>query len=413
MFSQKVTELAEAALAAMQPYADKIDRTAFINQKKVLDAFRELRISDAHFAPSSGYGYNDRGRDDLERVYARIFGTEAALVRSSIISGTHALTIGLFGLLRPGDLMFCVTGKPYDTLDEVIGIRGSGNGSLMDYGVRYKQAELKRDGSIDLQAIGTGLASGGIKVVYIQRSRGYASRPTLSIRDIASIVSITRELCPEAFVVVDNCYGEFVEEQEPSEVGADLTIGSLIKNPGGGIAENGGYLVGSERAVELASYRMTSPGIGAEAGASLGSTKNMYKGLFFAPHVVAQALKTAIFAAYTCEQLGYEASPRFDEMRYDIIQSIKLGKPDALKAFCRGIQMGAPIDSFATPEPWDMPGYDSPVIMAAGAFTQGSSIELSADAPMREPYDVFMQGGLTFESGRLGVMYALEELLRG
>ena len=377
--------------------------------ERILDAFREERISDSHFAGTSGYGYSDSGRDAIERVFARVFGCEAALVRHTIISGTQALTIGLFGLLRPGDILLSVTGKPYDTLDEVIGISGEkGNGSLADFGVSYREIALGKDGGVDLDAIRKALESEDakkIKVVFLQRSRGYLSRRTLSPEEIGSVVSLVHEKT-DAFVMVDNCYGEFTSEKEPTHFGADLVVGSLIKNAGGGMAETGGYLAGSAKAVELASYRMTSVGIGAEAGATLGQNKNILKGLFYAPHTVCQALKTAAFAAYLFGENGYDVSPKWNEKRFDIIQTVNTGSAEGLIAFCKGLQSGSPIDSFASPEPCPMPGYADQVIMAAGAFTQGSSIELSADGPLRPPYTAFLQGGLTYESGRYGILSA-------
>ena len=344
-------------------------------------------------------------------------GAEAAFVRHSIANGTHALTIGLFGLLRPNDIMFSIAGKPYDTLDEVIGNVGkAGNGSLRDFGVEYRQADLLADGSFDKEKIAEILKKEGerIKVIFIQRSKGYLNRKTLSVSEIGDIISFVRPLCPDAYVVVDNCYGEFTETREPCAVGADMIIGSLIKNPGGGMAESGGYIAGTRRAVELASYRLTSVGCGFEVGASLGQTKSMYKGLFYAPHTTAEALKVAHLAAYIFgkDGLGFDVEPHWSDPRYDIIQAVITHSPEALCAICRGIQAGSPVDSFVTPEPWDMPGYDSKVIMAAGAFTLGSSIELSADAPLREPFAVWLQGGLNFHSGKVAVMYAANEVLK-
>jgi cystathionine beta-lyase family protein involved in aluminum resistance len=344
-------------------------------------------------------------------------GAEAAFVRHSIANGTHALTIGLFGLLRPGDILFSIAGKPYDTLDEVIGNVGkAGDGSLRDFGVEYRQADLFADGSFDRERIAEVLRSEGerVKVIFIQRSKGYLNRKTLSVDDIGEIISFVRPLCPDAYVVVDNCYGEFTETREPTAVGADMIIGSLIKNPGGGMAESGGYIAGSARAVELASYRLTSVGCGLEVGATLGQNKNMYKGLFYAPHTTAEAIKTAHLAAYIFGKrgLGFDVEPEWDAPRYDIIQSVITHSPEGLCAICRGIQAGSPIDSFVTPEPWEMPGYTDKVIMAAGAFTQGSSIELSCDGPLREPYTAYLQGGLTYESGKIGVLSAAEEALR-
>ena len=414
-FSERINTLAEEAERALAPHFARIDRIAYENTARVMDAFRNHRVADAMFQSSSGYGYDDRGRDTLDEIWAEVMGAEAALVRHNIVSGTHALSIGLFGLLRPGDVMYSIAGKPYDTLEEVIGLSGNpGDGSLRDFGVDYAQTELSAiDGGFDFAAIRETLERLGerVKMVFIQRSKGYLNRKTLSVAEIGEAIRFVKAIRPEVYVVVDNCYGEFVETVEPCSVGADLVIGSLIKNPGGGIAETGGYLAGTKRAVELASYRLTSVGIGAEAGATIGQNKSMYKGLFFAPHTTAQALKTAHLAAYIFEQLGYAVEPAWNEERHDIIQSVITGSADALCAFCRGIQKGSPVDAFVTPEPWDMPGYGDPVIMAAGAFTQGSSIELSADGPLREPYTAFFQGGLTYESGRIGILTAAQSML--
>ncbi len=403
---------AESTAALAEVFAE-VDRIAFKNTVKVMDAFREFKVSEAHFAPTSGYGYDDKGRDTLDQIYAKVFDAEAAFVRHNIVNGTHALTIGLSALLRPGDIMLSVTGKPYDTLEEVIGIRGeSGNGSLADFGIEYKEVSLKENGDIDFDGITSALKEYGerVKVVFIQRSKGYMIRPTLSVSQIGEIVTLTKSHS-NAYVVVDNCYGEFVEEREPTSVGADMIIGSLIKNPGGGMAESGGYIAGSARAVELASYRLTCVGIGLECGATLGNTKNMYKGFFMAPHIVAQAIKTAHYAAYVFESLGYECEPRYFEKRNDIIQIVRLGSEEKLIAFCGGIQSASPVDSYVAPMPWAMPGYADQVIMAAGAFTSGSSIELSADAPVKEPYPVYMQGGLTYEAGKLGILSAAGRVL--
>lgn len=414
-FSERINTLAEEAERALAPHFARIDRIAYENTARVMDAFRNHRVADAMFQSSSGYGYDDRGRDTLDEIWAEVMGAEAALVRHNIVSGTHALSIGLFGILRPGDVMYSIAGKPYDTLEEVIGLSGNpGDGSLRDFGVDYAQTELSSlDGGFDFAAIRETLERLGerVKMVFIQRSKGYLNRKTLSVAEIGEAIRFVKAIRPEVYVVVDNCYGEFVETVEPCSVGADLVIGSLIKNPGGGIAETGGYLAGTKRAVELASYRLTSVGIGAEAGATIGQNKSMYKGLFFAPHTTAQALKTAHLAAYIFEQLGYAVEPAWNEERHDIIQSVITGSADALCAFCRGIQKGSPVDAFVTPEPWDMPGYGDPVIMAAGAFTQGSSIELSADGPLREPYTAFFQGGLTYESGRIGILTAAQSML--
>ncbi len=416
-FSDKILTLASEAETALADRFAAIDRISFLNTQKVMDAFREHRVSEAMFNPTSGYGYDDRGRDTLDAIWADVMGAEAAFVRHSIVNGTQALTIGLFGLLRPGDILFSVAGKPYDTLDEVIGNVGeAGNGSLRDFGVAYRQAELLPSGCFDWDAIRRVLTDEGekIKVVFVQRSKGYLNRKTLSVAQIGELVAFVKAITPNAYVVVDNCYGEFTETTEPTAVGADMIIGSLIKNPGGGMAETGGYIAGSARAVELASYRLTSVGCGLEVGATLGQNKNLFKGLFYAPHTTAQALKTAHLAAYIFGErgLGFEVEPKWDEERHDIIQTVVTHSPEALCAFCRGIQAGSPIDSFVTPEPWDMPGYTDKVIMAAGAFTQGSSIELSADGPLREPYTAYFQGGLTYESGKIGILSAAEEVYR-
>lgn len=414
LFSERITALAEEAEAALAPHFARIDRIAYENTARVMEAFRNHRVAEGMFQASSGYGYDDRGRDTLDAIWADVMGAEAALVRHNIVSGTHALSIGLFGILRPGDVMYSIAGKPYDTLEEVIGISGnSGDGSLRDFGVDYAQTELTAEGSFDFDAIRSRMESLGdrVKMVFIQRSKGYLNRKTLSVAEIGEAIRFVKSIRPEVYAVVDNCYGEFVETVEPASVGADLIIGSLIKNPGGGIAETGGYLAGTKRAVELASYRLTSVGVGAEAGATLGQNKSMYKGLFFAPHTTAQALKTAHLAAYIFEKMGYAVEPSWDTVRHDIIQSVITGSEKALCAFCRGIQKGSPVDAFVTPEPWDMPGYGDPVIMAAGAFTQGSSIELSADGPLREPYTAFFQGGLTYESGRIGILTAAQAML--
>lgn len=415
MYKIDLNSTVDEAEKALEPIFKRIDKISEKNTKKVMDAFKTHRVSESMFAASSGYGYNDLGRDTLEKVYAEVFGAEAALVRHSILSGTHALTIGLFGLLRPGDIMLSVTGKPYDTLDEVIGINGAnGDGSLADFGVIYKEVGLDRNGLPDIPAIKSALLKYGdkVKMVYIQRSKGYMDRPTLTVSQIGDLIKEVRSVGSKAYVVCDNCYGEFTEEQEPTAVGADLIIGSLIKNPGGGMAESGGYLAGSAKAIELCSYRFSSVGSGSEVGATLGNNKAMYKGFFYAPHTVAQALKVAHLAAYIFEKMGFETEPSYSTFRSDIIQSVKCGSADALIAFCRGIQYGSPVDSFVTCEPWDMPGYSDPVIMAAGNFTQGSSIELSADGPVRPPYTAFFQGSLTYESGKIGIISAAEQVMK-
>ena len=403
---QEIIEKSEKELIDLGVFK-RVEDIAFSNQKKVLDAFREYKVSDSYFAGTSGYGYDDKGRDMLDKIYARVFEAEDAFVRHNIVSGTQTLAIGLFGLLRPGDTLLSVTGKPYDTLEEVIGIRGeAGTGSLKDFGVNYHQIEMK-DGCVDLPAVLDYLKEHKeVKVVFLQRSKGYAIRKTLSAEEIGVTAKACHEINPDVFVIVDNCYGEFCDEHEPTYYGADMIMGSLIKNPGGGMAETGGYIAGTKKAVELCSYRLTCPGIGTECGASLGQNKNMYKGLFYAPHTVCQSIKTAILAARVYENLGYETSPKSTEERHCIIQTISMKTREKLIKFCCGIQSGSPVDSFAAPEPYPMPGYAVDVIMAAGAFTQGSSIELSADAPCTEPYTVYLQGGLTYESGKIGILYA-------
>ena len=414
-FSNKIIEITKEAEIALADIFKEIDEISFRNTQKIMNAFSEHRVSDAMFGATSGYGYDDKGREVLDEIWADVMDAESALVRHSIVSGTHALTIGLFGLLRTGDIMLSVAGKPYDTLEEVIGISGNaGDGSLKDFGIDYKQVELTDDGKFDFDKVGETIKAndGKVKVVFIQRSKGYLNRRTLTVDEIGEMARFVKSISPNTFVVVDNCYGEFVEEKEPTAVGADLIIGSLIKNPGGGMAETGGYFAGSKRAIELVSYRLTSPGTGGEVGATLGQNKSLYKGLFYAPHTTAQALKTAHLAAYVFEKLGYNAVPKWNEKRSDIIQTVITGDPEVLCAFCRGIQAGSPVDAFVCPEPWDMPGYTDKVIMAAGAFTQGSSIELSADGPIRPPYTVYFQGGLTYESGKIGIMSAAQTILQ-
>ena len=414
-YSNEILQLAAKAEKDLAPHFERIDRISFENTQRVMDAFREFRVSDTMFGSTSGYGYDDRGRDTLDQIWANVMGAEAAFVRQQIVSGTQALTIGLFGLLRPGDLMLSVAGKPYDTLEEVIGIVGTpGDGSLRDFGVDYAQIDLTSEGKFDFPAIRASLEenAGRVKMVFVQRSKGYLDRRTLTVDEIGELVKFVKGISPDTYVVVDNCYGEFVEEREPTAVGADMIIGSLIKNPGGGMAETGGYIAGTRRAVELASYRLTSVGCGTEVGATLGQNKMMYKGLFYAPHTVAQALKSAHLVAYLFEALGCRVAPRWDEVRSDIIQTVITGSPEGLCAFCRGIQAGSPVDSFVTPEPWAMPGYTSEVIMAAGAFTQGSSIEMSADGPLRPPYIAYFQGGLTYESAKIGILAAADRMLQ-
>ena len=412
MFSKKLLDIASEAEIALAPIFKKIEEISFTNTSRVLDAFREFRVSESMLCSTTGYGYDDIGRGTLDKIYASVFGAESAFVRHSIANGTQALTIGLFGLLRPGDVMLSVTNRPYDTLCEVVGIDGAnGDGSLADFGVKYDQVNFKND-EIDFEGIENKLNEYGkqVKVVFVQRSKGYLNRPTLTIDQIGEICDFVHKRS-QAYVVVDNCYGEFCEEREPCHVGADMMIGSLIKNPGGGIAESGGYIAGTKRAVELASYRLTSVGTGCEVGASLGQNRNLFKGFFLAPHVVAQAIKTAHFAAYVLEKLGFDVYPKYNEMRSDIIQTVKFGYADGLIKFCQGIQASSPVDSYVTPMPWAMPGYSDEVIMAAGAFTQGSSIELSCDGPVRPPYTAFFQGSLTYESGKLAILSAAEKLI--
>ncbi len=386
-----------------------IDKICEINQMKVLLAMQKNRLSEAHFAGSSGYGYTDEGRDTLEKIYADVFHTEDALVRSQITCGTHALCVAMFGNLRPGDEILAIAGKPYDTLDEIIGIRES-RGSLAEYGVTYAQVDLLPDGSFDFEGIKNAI-NDRTKLIEIQRSKGYAVRPTLSVEQIGEAIRYVKSIREDIICLVDNCYGEFVQDKEPSDYGADLVVGSLIKNPGGGLAPIGGYICGKKEYVENASFRLTTPGLGKEVGASLNYTKAFTQGLFMAPAVTASALKGAIFAANIYERLGFQSVPNMTEDRYDIIQAVELGTPERVIAFCEGIQAAAPVDSYVTPVPWDMPGYDAPVIMAAGAFVSGSSIELSADAPMREPYAVYFQGGLTYQHAKYGIIMSLQKMV--
>lgn len=408
---ERLETAAEKALLKASESFKRIDSITEYNQQKVLAAFVKNGVAESHFAASTGYGYNDRGRDTLEQVFADCVGAEASIFRHSFASGTHTLNVMLFGVLRPGDTMLCLTGRPYDTLIGVLGIDEHVDGSLKDYGINYEQVDLKVDGTPDMAAIEERIKSKKYKVAYIQRSRGYSLRPSLSVERIGEMAHLVKKLSPETLVLVDNCYGEFVERREPLEVGADLIAGSLIKNPGGGIAPTGGYIAGRADLVEKCGYRLTAPGVGLEVGASLGHTRELFMGLFNAPHVVGEAVKTAVFTAALFETLQFEVTPSSDESRADIIQTVKCGNPDALIAFCRGLQSGSPVDSFAAPEPSDMPGYDSQVIMAAGAFTLGASIELSADAPLREPFAVWMQGGLNFHSAKVGIMLAAQRML--
>lgn len=414
-FSDKIIKLTAEAERELRPQFNEFDRIAYVNTARVLEAFSAHRVSEAMFAPSTGYGYGDIGRDVLDAIYADVFGAEAAFVRHNIVNGTQAIAIGLFGLLRPGDVMLSVTGKPYDTLNEVIGADiKNGDGSLADFGIKYDDVNLLPGGGIDYAGIEKKIAEYGdsIKVIFIQRSKGYMNRPTLAASEIGEIIKFVKARC-RAYVAVDNCYGEFCDEAEPTAYGADLIMGSLIKNPGGGMAECGGYIAGTKRAVELASYRQTTVGIGTECGATIGQNRNMFKGFFYAPHTVAQAKKTAALAAYIFDKLGYPVEPAWSDERHDIIQTVRLGTPEGLCAFCRGIQSGSPVDAYVTPEPWDMPGYADKVIMAAGTFVSGASIELSADGPLRPPYTAFFQGGLTYESGKYAIMTAADMIISG
>lgn len=405
----KLCELGKMIKKELKPVFEGIDEVTEYNQQKMLSAFIKNGVSESHFAGSTGYGYDDRGREILERVFADAMGAEDALIRHNFVSGTHTLTVALFGILRPGDTVLCVTGTPYDTIQFTFGIKDA-PGSLKEFGVKYEQVELK-DGKPDLESIKNRLKKEPVKMVYIQRSRGYSLRPSLFVSDIERIVKAVREIDKKAVIMVDNCYGEFVEKSEPLSVGADIIAGSLIKNPGGGIAPTGGYIAGKAELIELCANRLNAPGIGKELGATLGHSKDLFMGIFNAPHVTGEALKTAAFAAGIFSALGYSVTPEQKESRADIIQVIQLEEEKALIAFCKGMQKGAPIDSFVTPEPSDMPGYDCKVIMAAGAFHLGASIELSADAPLRKPYAVWMQGGLNFHSAGTGVLLAAQSML--
>ena len=406
--SGPVFRFGQQTLRALEERFREIDAVAEYNQLKVLRAMQKNRVSAEHFNGSTGYGYNDSGRETLEKVYADTFHTEDALVRSQITCGTHALALALSANLRPGDELLSISGKPYDTLEEVIGIRPS-RGSLAEYGIRYRQAELKEDGSFDFDAIKAALRP-ETRIAAIQRSKGYLTRPSLSVEQIGEAIRFVKDLRPDIIVMVDNCYGEFVDYTEPSDCGADMTVGSLIKNPGGGLAPMGGYIAGTRECVENCAVRLTSPGLGREVGASLNTLRSLYQGFFLAPTVTAGALKAAVFAANLYEQLGFKVIPGGAEKRNDIIQAVEFGFPEGVIRFCEGIQAAAPVDSYVTPEPWAMPGYDSDVIMAAGAFIQGSSIELSADGPIKPPYAVYFQGGLTWEHARYGILRSLQSL---
>ena len=407
--SSAVYDFGKTVEDSLKERFEKFDKTAEYNQMKVIHAMQKNRVSEACFGASSGYGYNDLGRETLEQVYADTFHTEACLVRPQITCGTHALAIALFGNLRPGDELLSPVGKPYDTLEEVIGIRPS-NGSLAEYGVKYRQVDLLEDGTFDYENIRKAVNE-KTKLVTIQRSKGYQTRPSFSVKQIGELISFVKKIKPDVICMVDNCYGEFVERIEPSDVGADMIVGSLIKNPGGGLAPIGGYVAGKKELIENCAYRLTSPGLGKEVGASLGVMQSFYQGFFMAPTVVCGALKGAVFAANIYEKLGYSVVPNASESRHDIIQAVTFGSADGVIAFCQGIQAAAPVDSYVTPEPWAMPGYDSEVIMAAGAFVQGSSIELSADGPIKPPYAVYFQGGLTWQHAKLGILKSLQSLI--
>ena len=407
--SNEVYNFGKEILSGLKERFEAIDEVAEYNQMKVLNAMQECKVSDIHFAATTGYGYNDLGRDTLEEVYAKVFHTEDAIVRPQLVSGTHALAVALSSQLRPGDELLSPVGKPYDTLEEVIGIRES-VGSLAEYGVVYRQVDLLEDGSFDWENIRKAINE-KTKMVTIQRSKGYQTRPTLSVARIGELIKFVKEIKPDVICMVDNCYGEFVETIEPTDVDADMCVGSLIKNPGGGLAPIGGYIVGTKECIERAAARLTSPGLGKEVGASLGVISSFYQGFFLAPTVTAGALKGAIFAANVYEKLGYGVVPNGTESRHDIIQAVTFGTPEGVIEFCKGIQAAAPVDSYVVPEPWAMPGYDSDVIMAAGAFVQGSSIELSADAPIKPPYAVYFQGGLTWNHAKFGILMSLQKLV--
>ncbi|MDQ6418105.1 methionine gamma-lyase family protein [Paenibacillus sp. LHD-117] len=407
---ERLTALAELAEQEAAEAFKRTERIAERNQWKVIEAFKRHQVSDFHFTGSTGYGYNDRGREVLDLVYADAMGAEAALVRPHFASGTHTISCALFGVLRPGDELLYVTGKPYDTLHKVIGKKGDGTGSLADFGITYSEAGLLPDGGLDWHTIEASISE-RTKVIGVQRSRGYAWRASFTVEEIGEIVRRVKAIREDLIVFVDNCYGEFTELMEPTEVGADLIAGSLIKNPGGGIAETGGYIAGRRELVEAASYRLTAPGIGGDVGAMLGTLRSMYQGLFLAPHMVGQAIKGSILAAAMFERLGFETKPSWSEPRTDLIQAVRFGQAAPLIAFVQGIQQAAAVDAHVVPEPWDMPGYDNPVIMAAGTFIQGGSLELSADAPIREPYIAYMQGGLTYAHAKYGVLVALEKLV--
>lgn len=409
--NEKLLKIGEEARQMCEPVFKEIDETTRYNQQKVLAAFIKNGVSESHLGISTGYGYGDRGRDTLEQVFADCVGAEDSIIRHNFVSGTHALTVMLFGVLRPNDTVLCLTGRPYDTLIGVLGIDSKTDGSLADFGIGFEQVDLDDMGEPDKEEIEKRLRAKKYKAVYIQRSRGYSLRPSLTVEKIGELVDLVKGVSPDTLILVDNCYGEFVQKDEPLSVGADLIAGSLIKNPGGGIAPTGGYIAGKAALVEQCAYRLTAPGVGKEVGASLGHNRELYMGLFAAPHTTGEALKSAVFAAALFNKLGYESTPAYDAKRADIIESVLLKTPEALVAFCQGMQKGAPVDSFVVPEPWDMPGYDTPVIMAAGAFTLGASIELSADAPLREPYAAWLQGGLNFHSAEAGIMLGAQSMI--
>lgn len=409
---QKIIEAAEKAMGLCSAELKKIDEIQEYNQRKMIKAFQLAGVRESHLKGSTGYGYDDAGRDALDRVYAYCFDAEDALVRHNFVSGTHALTVALFGMLRPNDIMLSVTGMPYDTIRSAIGIEGDYPGSLKDFGIKFEMTELKDDGTVDYEEVERQIADKQPKMVYIQRSRGYSLRNSLTYKEIKKICDISKRVSPKSIVMLDNCYGEFVEKVEPLSVGVDIMAGSLIKNPGGGIAPTGGYIAGKKELVEMCAYRLTTPGTGKEIGATLDVSREMFMGAYHAPHVTGEALKTAVFAAALFEILGYETTPKYNDERGDIIQLIMLGDEQKLESFCGGIQSGSAVDSFVVPVASDMPGYENKVIMAAGAFTLGSSIELSADAPIRPPYAVWMQGGLNFHGGKLGIMLAADKILK-
>ena len=412
MISDETRKIGQTGTGRVRPVFDEIDRVAEANAEKMLAAFQKYRVSAGHLVGTTGYGYDDLGRDTLDKIFAEVFGAEAGLVRSQFVNGTHTITCALMGILRPGDLVISGYGAPYDTLQSVIGLTGSYPGNMLEMGIRYRQVNYNEKKKPDIAGICAAVQEEGAKLLMLQRSRGYSDRNALTVEEIGAVIAAAKKANPDILVFVDNCYGEFTQEMEPTQVGADIMAGSLIKNPGGGIAPTGGYIVGRSDLVEAAAMRLTCPGIGRECGCSQDVNRLLYQGFFTAPHVTAQALKTAVFCAGVMEELGYKTSPGISEKRGDIVQTVEFGDPAKLRAFCRGVQMGAPVDSYVTPEPWDMPGYEDQVIMAAGAFVQGASIELSADGPMRAPYIAYLQGGITYESGKLGVMLACEELMK-